>query len=107
MSSRNGQLRHVHAAQALDDLGTGARLVAGGAFERRGGVHHTVARYVALRAAGRPPVAREHRVRSIDEYLDKIDELVVRSDSRVRADVVHERIAAMGFAGGEPITVRR
>ncbi len=65
-----------------------------------------MARYVELREAGRPPVAREHRVRPIDEYLDKIEELVVRSDGRVRADVVHERISAMGFTGGERTTRR-
>ena len=68
--------------------------------------HHTVARYVALREAGQPPVAREHRVRPIDEYLDKIEELVARSNGRVRADVVHERITAMGFTGGERTTRR-
>lgn len=68
--------------------------------------HHTVARYVALRAAGQSPVEREHRARVIDEYLPKIEELVVRSDGRVRADVVHRRIAAMGFGGGERTTRR-
>lgn len=68
--------------------------------------HHTVARYVQLREAGQSPVAREHRARPIDEYLEKIEELVVRSGGRIRADVVHERIAAMGFAGGERTTRR-
>ena len=58
-----------------------------------------MARYEALREAGQPLVAREHRVRPIHEYLDKIEELVARSDGRVRADVVHERITAMGFTG--------
>src|SRR3954467_3316049 len=46
--------------------------------------HHTVARYVALREAGQPAVAREHRARPIDEDLDKIEELVARSNGRVR-----------------------
>ncbi|MFE0114494.1 IS21 family transposase [Amycolatopsis sp. NPDC059019] len=68
--------------------------------------HHTVARYVALRAAGDSPVEREHRARPIDEYLAKIEELVVRSNGRIRADVVHKRITAMGFAGGERTTRR-
>ena len=76
------------------------------AAELAGCDHHTVARYVALREAGQPPVAREHRVRPIDEYLDKIEELVARSNGRVRADVVHERLVAMGFAGGERTTRR-
>ncbi|MBF6295912.1 IS21 family transposase, partial [Nocardia farcinica] len=68
--------------------------------------HHTVARYVALRAAGESPVARQHRARPIDEYVPKIEELVVRSDGRIRADVVHRRITAMGFTGGERTTRR-
>src|SRR4051794_41400461 len=70
------------------------------AAELAGCDHHTVARYVALREAGQPPVAREHRARPIDEYLDKIEELVARSNGRVRADVVHARLVAMGFTGG-------
>ncbi|HEY3691120.1 MAG TPA: IS21 family transposase [Pseudonocardiaceae bacterium] len=76
------------------------------AAELAGCDHHTVARYVALREAGESPVAREHRVRPIDEYLAKIEELVVRSNGRVRADVVHQRITAMGFTGGERTTRR-
>jgi transposase len=38
--------------------------------------------------------------------MDKIEELVARSGGRVRADVVHRRITAMGFAGGERTTRR-
>jgi transposase len=76
------------------------------AAELAGCDHHTVARYVQLREAGQSPVAREHRARPIDEYLEKIEELVVRSGGRVRADVVHRRITAMGFAGGERTTRR-
>jgi transposase len=68
--------------------------------------HHTVARYVALREAGQSPIARKHRARPIDEYLPKIEELVVRSNGRIRADVVHRRITAMGFTGGERTTRR-
>lgn len=68
--------------------------------------HHTVARYVKLRAEGRSPEARMQRVRPIDEFMDKIEELVARSGGRVRADVVHRRITAMGFAGGERTTRR-
>jgi len=68
--------------------------------------HHTVAQYVQLREARQSPVAREHRARPIEEYLEKIEELVVRSGGRVRADVVHRRITAMGFTGGERTTRR-
>ena len=76
------------------------------AAELAGCDHHTVARYVQLRAAGQSPEAREHRARPIDEYVEKIEELVTRSSGRIRADVVHRRIVAMGFAGGERTTRR-
>jgi hypothetical protein len=68
--------------------------------------HHTVARYVQLREQGVSSEGREHRARPIDEYVAKIEELVATSNGRVRADVVHERIAAMGFSGSDR-TVRR
>jgi transposase len=68
--------------------------------------HHTVRRYVQLRAAGHSPTARPVRIRPIDEYLPKIEEMVEASKARIRADVVHERLAAMGFGGGERTTRR-
>ena len=76
------------------------------AAELAGCDHHTVARYVQLREAGQSPETREHRARPIDEYVEKIEELVARSSGRVRADVVHRRIKAMGFTGGERTTRR-
>src|SRR4029453_16763420 len=76
------------------------------ATELAGCDHHTVARYVQLREAGQSPQRRVHRVRPIEEFMAKIEELVARSGGRVRADVVHRRIAAMGFAGGERTTRR-
>lgn len=76
------------------------------AAELAGCDHHTVARYVKMRADGGRPAQREHRARPIEGYLDKIEELVVASRGRVRADVVHRRIAAMGFGGGERTTRR-
>ncbi|GGO60619.1 hypothetical protein GCM10012289_00910 [Nonomuraea cavernae] len=76
------------------------------AAELSGCDHHTVARYVKMRAAGQSPEQRKHRERAIDAYLPKIEELVVRSRGKVRADVVHKRISAMGFAGGERTTRR-
>ena len=76
------------------------------AAELAGCDHHTVARYVRLRESGQSPVEREHRERPIDEYLPKIEELVVMSGGRVRADIVHQRITAMGFTGGERTTRR-
>ena len=76
------------------------------AAELAGCDHHTVARYVKMRAAGQQPDARRHRDRAIDVFLPKIEELVVRSGGRIRADVVHKRISAMGFTGGERTTRR-
>jgi transposase len=76
------------------------------AAELAGCDHHTVARYVQMRAAGQNPVARQHRDREIDVFLPKIEELVVRSGGRIRADVVHRRITTMGFTGGERTTRR-
>jgi hypothetical protein len=76
------------------------------AAELAGCDHHTVARYVKLRNEGRSPEERQCRARPIDEFMDKIEELVARSGGRVRADVVHRRITAMGFAGGERTTRR-
>ncbi len=76
------------------------------AAELAGCDHHTVARYVKMRAAGQQPDRRRHRARAIDDYLPKIEELVVRSQGKIRADVVHRRIVAMGFTGGERTTRR-
>src|SRR3546814_5937175 len=59
-----------------------------------------------MRAAGQPPDRRRHRARAIDDFLPKIEELVVRSQGKVRADVIHERIVALGFTGGERTTRR-
>lgn len=69
--------------------------------------HHTVARYVALRAAGgESAVAAEYRARPIDPFVPKIEELVVRSNGKIRADVVHRKIKAMGFEGSGRTTRR-
>jgi hypothetical protein len=68
--------------------------------------HHTVRRYVQLRAAGNSPTARPVRSRPIEEYLPKVEEMVEASRGRIRADVVHERLVAMGFVGGERTTRR-
>ena len=56
--------------------------------------------------AGGNPFAHARRPRLIDPFLEKVEELVDRSKAEVRADVVHERIVAMGFAGDERTTRR-
>ena len=66
----------------------------------------TVARYVALRDGGADPAARERRSRSIDAFAGKVEELVDRSGGKIRADVVHRRLTAMGYGGSERSTRR-
>ena len=66
----------------------------------------TVARYVALRDAGADPLEAERRPRSIDVFLAKVEELVDRSSGRIRADVVHRKLTAMGYDGSERTTRR-
>lgn len=64
----------------------------------------TVRRYVAKREAGVP--VDEPVPKLIDPFLPKIEELVEHSEGAIRADVVHERLAAMGFTGDERTTHR-
>ena len=62
--------------------------------------HHTVARVVAERDAGgaRP---RSCRPRLVDEFLPKVEEWVEASKGKIRADVAHDKLMAMGFPGSE------
>jgi len=67
----------------------------------------TVARYVRLRETGRLPTGRSaRRDQVVDPYLAKIEEWVERSHGRVRADVVHDKLRALGFGGSERTTRR-
>lgn len=76
------------------------------AAELAGCSHHTVARYVRLRAAGRVLTERAARDRLIDGFLAKVEEWVERSKGKVRADVVHDKLVALGFEGSERTTRR-
>src|SRR5262245_4507517 len=83
---------------------TGSLRAAG---ELAGCSHHTVEHYVALRDEGRLAVGEaQQRPKVIDPYLPKVEEWVVRSNGKIRADVVAEKLAAIGFDGSER-TVRR
>lgn len=66
----------------------------------------TVTRYVQLRDEGRDPFARTRRPKAIDAFIPKIEELVEASQGRIRADVVHARLLAMGFTGTDRTTRR-
>lgn len=68
--------------------------------------HHTVAAYVAARNAGRPVGAVAPRPRAVDEFLPKIEELVDKTQGKVRADKVHEVLVAIGFTGSGRSTRR-
>src|SRR5438067_8710154 len=76
------------------------------AAELAGVDEKTVTRYVAIRDAGADPLARTRRPRAIDPFLDKVEELVEKSQGRIRADVVHQRLVAMGFTGTDRTTRR-
>jgi transposase len=66
----------------------------------------TVRRYVRARDEGRPVDGTVKRTRVIDPHLDKVEEWVDRSEGKVRADVVHERLQGLGFTGDERTTRR-
>ena len=66
----------------------------------------TVRRYALARDLGRPAAGPVPRPKLIDPFLDKIEEWVDRSEGKVRADIAHERLAAMGFTGNERTTRR-
>lgn len=69
--------------------------------------HHTVKRLVTGRALGTDPVG-EPAVRSVvaEAFADKIVEWVDRSNGKVRADVVHDKLVQMGYRGSERTTRR-
>lgn len=78
------------------------------AAELAGCSHHTVSAYVARRDAGVLPARGRKLERSklVDLFLPKIEELVDRSEGKVRADVVFEKLGLLGFEGSDR-TVRR
>ena len=52
------------------------------------------------------PGAAAPRSSVIDEFAPKLEELIERSKGKIRADVAHDKIVAMGFAGSERTTRR-
>jgi transposase len=70
--------------------------------------HHTVARFVAARQAGLDPLSMGGAPRGsvCDPFSEKITEWVDRSQGRVRADVVHRKLEALGYHGSERTTRR-
>jgi transposase len=78
-----------------------------GAAEPAGRDHKTVAHWVRARdeAGGGLPAPTRPRPR-VDAFAEKIEEWVERSRGRVRADVCHQRLVAMGYTGSERTTRR-
>ena len=76
------------------------------AGELAGCSHHTVKHYVDRRAAGGELDQAAARPQLIDEYLPKVEEWVERSKGKVRADVAHDKLLALGYTGSERTTRR-
>jgi transposase len=78
-----------------------------GAAELAGCDHRTVAHWVRAReeAGGGLPVSVRPRPR-VDAFAEKIEEWVDRSRGKIRADVAHQRLVAMGYQGSERTTRR-
>ena len=76
------------------------------AAELAGCSHHTVAAYVAAREAGGLSDRAAARPRLIDGFLPKVEEWIERSNGRLRADVAHDKLLALGFTGSERTTRR-
>jgi hypothetical protein len=77
------------------------------AGELAGCSHHTVAGYVQAREEGRlSPGRAERRPMLIDPFLPKVEEWVDRSRGKIRADVAHEKLVALGYQGSQRTTRR-
>ena len=68
--------------------------------------HHTVARYVQSRDAGGVIDQPARRPQLIDDFLPKLEEWVEHSKGKIRADVAHDKLVALGYQGSERTTRR-
>ncbi len=77
-----------------------------GAAALAGCDHKTVAHWVRQRelTGGNAPARRARP--AMDDFAGKVVELVEHSKGRVRADVAHRKLVAMGYAGSERTTRR-
>ena len=71
------------------------------AAELAGCSHHTVGRYVRARDAGGVSDRAAGRPQLADEFWPKLEEWMERSKGKIRADVAHEKLAALGYRGSE------
>jgi hypothetical protein len=98
MLSKEKQLNALEAYDLTGSFRSAAALV--------GCDHHTVKRLVVARDAGLVVGEPQVRERVTDPFIDKVTEWVERSEGRIRADRVHEKLAAMGYPGSERTTRR-
>ena len=66
----------------------------------------TVAYWVARRDAGGLSPVSAPRDQLIDPYVDKLEEWMDTSRGKIRADVAHDKLVAMGYGGSERTTRR-
>ena len=95
----DGEIMEILAAY---DLTKSLRATA----ELTGCSHHTVARHVEARDAGKPIAEPAHRGRVTDPFLPKIEEWVEASKGKIRADRAHDKLLALGYTGSERSTRR-
>ena len=67
---------------------------------------NTVASYVEARDKGQLTSAPARRDQLVDGYADKVEEWLEASHGKVRADVVHDKLRALGYTGSERTTRR-
>ena len=67
---------------------------------------NTVAHWVARRDAGELTATAVHRPQLIDEFLPKLEEWMKASNGKIRADVAHDKLVALGYSGSERTTRR-
>lgn len=67
---------------------------------------NTVAHHVEARDKGQLSAAPARRDQLVDAYADKLEEWLEASRGKVRADVVHDKLVALGYTGSERTTRR-
>jgi transposase len=67
---------------------------------------NTVEHWVARRDAGELTATTVQRPQLIDEFVGKLEEWMEASHGKVRADVAHDKLVAMGYEGSERTTRR-
>lgn len=75
-----------------------------GAAELVGCSEHTAAHCVERRESGEKPFAAQPLARLADPYRAKVDEWLEGLRGKVRADICHAKLGALGYIGSERTT---